>query len=114
MPERDCAAVYVYLLAIQTEFFFDGEILRRKCFIYFDEIDVIKGHAGFLQCDLCGWNRAAAHDLGIDTCSSPAHDTAERLHIPLSHFVQRHHNDGRSAIDDAAGIARGDSSILPE
>jgi len=42
MSQRDRSAVHVHLVAIQTQFFLDRQILRRKRFVDFDQIDVVE------------------------------------------------------------------------
>jgi hypothetical protein len=42
MPQRNRAAVHVYLVAIQAEFFFDGEILPGESLVDFNQIDVVQ------------------------------------------------------------------------
>src|SRR5271169_4128673 len=46
MAESDRAAVHIYFIAIEAELFFDGEILRREGFIYFDEIHLLELQPG--------------------------------------------------------------------
>src|ERR1044072_1977507 len=46
MPKRDCAAVHIYFVDVEAKRFDHGQRLRRKRFIEFDHIDLIKRQSG--------------------------------------------------------------------
>ena len=49
MPKRNGATIDVDLLAIESEFLLDGEVLTRERFIDLDEVEVVDGPAGLLE-----------------------------------------------------------------
>src|ERR1700685_3630818 len=114
MSERDGPAIHIDFVAIEAEFLLDGEILCGEGFIYFDQINVIQRQPGFLQSDLRGRNWAAAHKLRLNTRDPPADDSAHRLDAALVGFFKRHDNDCRGPVNNAAGVAGGDSTVLAE
>ncbi len=42
MPQRDRAAIHVHLLAIQSQFFFYRQILRRERLVRFNQVDILE------------------------------------------------------------------------
>ena len=67
-----------------------------------------------MQCNLRRRNRTAAHDLRIDARNSPIHDTSQRTQTSFLRLLKRHHDHGRCAIDNTAGVAGGDGAVFAE
>src|SRR5581483_9241815 len=114
MAERDGSAVHVYLLAVETQFFFDSKVLGGESFVDFNQIDVIEREAGLLERELGGGYRATAHQLWFDAGNSPTDDAAERFQSTLESVLDRHQHDGGPAIHNATGVTGRYSSILAE
>src|SRR5262249_55315492 len=113
MAEGNCSPVYVDLAAIETQLFFDGQILACEGLIDLDQIDIFQLQPGFLERQPRGRNRAAAHDLWIDAGDAPADDAAHGLEAALFRLRQSGHDNGSATVHDTAGISRRDSSVLP-
>ena len=65
MTERDRAAVHVELVVIDAEVFRGRQHLGREGFIYLDKVNVVDGHARTLHGLTACFDRAEAHDLGV-------------------------------------------------
>src|ERR1051326_3259680 len=66
MSKRDRTAVHVCTRTIQTEFLFHSQVLRRKRFVDFDQIDITQRQTGFRKCRACGRDWSDTHDLRFD------------------------------------------------
>jgi hypothetical protein len=53
-PDRDAAAVHVQLVAVDLQFAFARDDLRRERLVDLDQVDVGERQAGLLQDDLGG------------------------------------------------------------
>src|SRR5437868_1495291 len=69
--KRDCAAVYVRLVQVETEIPRDRGELRRERFVYFNQIHLIERESGLLQRFSARRCRADAHDIRFDTSNAP-------------------------------------------
>src|SRR6266403_1506576 len=112
MPQRDSTTVHIHFLAIESQFFLDRQVLGRKRLVDFDQIDVVQRQPGPLQSELGGGHWPPAHQLGIHACDAPVHDPSQRAQVPLLGLLQRHHDHGRTAIDDPASVPRRNRPIL--
>src|SRR6185369_14919709 len=114
MAKRDGAAVDVSAAAIQSEFLFYCEILRRKSLVNFNEIDVVQRQTSFCERATSRRHRPYAHDLRLDTRIRPTHNAAHRSEILLLHKLFAGDHQRRRTIDDAGSIACGDESVVRE
>src|SRR5205085_222418 len=72
MAERNRAAIDVHLLSIEPELLLDGEVLRGKCFVDLEEIDVVERESVLLEQLADGRRRPHAHDARVDADGRPA------------------------------------------
>src|SRR5690348_13539783 len=112
MAEGNRAAIDVDLVAIEAQRLLDGEILRRKRFIHFDQIELLKFQASKLKRFASRRHRADAHDARFDADRGPGNNLAERLPAALFRSLCLSHNDSRSAVHNTAGISGGDDAVL--
>src|SRR3982074_2265664 len=76
MTESNRSAIDVGSFAIETKFLFDREVLRRKCFVDFNQIDVRKFQTGFLECQTSCGHWTDPHDLRLNSGVGPTDDAA--------------------------------------
>src|SRR5262245_55895267 len=114
MTQCDGTAVYVDLAAIETELFFNRQILASESLVDFNQVHIFEFEPGFLERRTRGWHWAASHDLGIYPGDAPAHDASHGLETAFLRLIERHHDHCCAAVDDPAGITRGDRSVLAE
>src|SRR5258708_12294879 len=114
MPQRNRTAVHIHLLAIEAQFFFNRQILRRERFIHFNQIDVVQRKPRLLQCNLRRRHRTAAHYLRLNSSDAPTHNPPQRFNASLARFFQRHQHHRRSAIDNAARVSGSHGAIFPD
>ena len=81
MTQRNRATVDVGPGAIETQLFLNREILRRKCFVDFDQIDVGKFQAGLFECLAGSRHWSNSHDLRFDAGVGPTDDSTPRLQV---------------------------------
>ena len=114
MAQRNGAAIHVDLAAVQTQFFFYGEILPGESLIHLDQINLFQLQPGFFERQSRGRNRTAAHDFGINSGNAPAHNASQRLHIAFFRLLQGHEHHGSAAIHNAAGVSGCHSAVFAE
>ena len=114
VADGDGAAVDIDLVGIPAQPLVDGAGLRREGLVGLDQVEVLDGPAGLLQRLLGSGDRPRAHDRGVDAGVCPGDDAGERRDAPLPGLLQRHEDDGRRAVVDAAGAARRDRAVLIE
>src|SRR6516164_7503098 len=114
MPKSDRSTVYVYLLAIQSQFLLYCQVLRRKSFIHFYEVDVIKRETSLLQGKFRRRYRATSHQFWIHSRNAPTDNSPEWLQIPFLGRLEGHHHDCCTTVHYAAGIASSHCSVFAE
>ncbi len=115
MAQRNRAAVHVDLVAIEAQALFrpPDTVRRRLRSLRSGRCRPASARLSSAPVRVAGTG-PLAHDLGIDTGDAPAHDASHRLQAALFRLGERHHHDGRAAIDDAAGVAGSDGPVLAE
>ena len=114
MPQRDRAAVHVHLVAVEAELLLDRQVLSRKRLVDLDQVDGLERQAGtrerFPRCR----GGTHPHQHRLDAGRRPFHQAAHRPEAMTIDGVARRQDERGAAVDDAAGVARGDGSVLLE
>src|SRR3546814_20348201 len=102
----DRAAVDVDAVLPPAELLADRKRLRGEGLIGFDQVEVGYGPAGFLERAAAGWDRAYAHDRGIDPGRRPALDAAQDGGAAFLRLFAAHQDERGGAIVEAGQIGR--------
>ena len=101
MAEGDCAAVDVRLRAVESEFTFDGEVLRGERLVDFDEINLFELQTCLLKRLANRGHGADAHQVRLDARVGPTDDAAQRLHVALMDKLTARDDEHRRAVNNA-------------
>ena len=111
VAEGDGASVDVNTLRVEAEFADDGESLRGKGFVEFDEADVGQGEASAAEGFGDGSDGTDAHLLGQAAGDGVGYQAAEGSKAQFMGVVGCHKNSGGCAVGDLRGVAGGDGSL---
>ena len=114
MTEGDSAAVHIELVPADAEVLGRRNDLCSKCFVDFNEVDVIDAHSGAGHCLTAGFDRAEAHDLGVDCAHARGDDASDRRKAEFLGFGVAHDNDSGGAVIERASVTSGDGSVGAE
>src|SRR5207249_2875020 len=81
MSQGDRAAIDICLFSIETQLLLNGKILRRECFVYFDQIDVRKFHSGSCQSLTGRGHRTDSHNFRFYSGVGPTYYAADGFEI---------------------------------
>src|SRR3977135_4189912 len=101
MTESNRSTIDVRSFAIETKFLFHREVLRREGFVNFDQVDIRKFQAGFLESLTSCGHWTDPHDLGLDSGIGPANHAAHGIVLPFVDEVLTGDNQGSGAVDYA-------------
>src|SRR5579859_2705737 len=114
MTNRDRAAIDIRLCAVKPQFLLHGKILRGKCFIDLNTIEIGKAQVCAFESQANSGCRTYAHDLGRYTDHAPRDKASHRLQPMLSHSLACSEHHTGSSIVDTTGITRCDHAALAE
>jgi hypothetical protein len=114
MAQRNGPTIYVSARAIESQLFLYGEVLRRKCFVYFDQIDVRQFHPGIFQGSSGSRHWSNAHDFRFYAGVRPADDSTLRFQVMTFDVILAGNHQCGGAIDDPGGVTRRNKSIFIE
>src|SRR5690606_18445970 len=101
----DGAAVHVHFLVRNGQFFLEAHHHRGKGFVHFKQVDLVHGHARFLQRLAGGGGRAGEHDGGVcagDRGGDNAGAGLQTQFLALGFAANQH---GGGTVDNAGGVA---------
>src|SRR5205085_2129645 len=79
MTQRNGAAVDVYFFPVESELFFDRQVLPGKGLIDLDQIESVQTQSGPRQHLTRSGRRAHAHERRLDASRGPANEASNRL-----------------------------------
>ena len=110
MAERDGPAVDIDDILVQVQFADDGERLRRKGLVQFDQADISLGETRLPERFRHGFGRTDAHDFRRDAGHGITRKPRYGFHLQFPYRPPAHHHRCGSAVRDLRGIPRGDGA----
>jgi hypothetical protein len=114
MAEGDGSSVDVDAVGIEAQFADDGQRLRGKGLVEFDEADVRQGETSDAENLANGGNGAHAHLLRQAAGSGVGQEAAEGVNAQFMGTGGFHQNCGSGAVGGLRGVAGGDGSLCVE
>ena len=107
MTKRDGATIHVQPVGIDRQLAQAGEHLRGKRLVQFDEIDLIQGQPGHLECLADRGYRPDAEPLGLDARRGVGDEPRERLQSACLGERGRRQQQRRGAVARLRRVAGG-------
>src|SRR2546421_4118105 len=114
MSQRNRAAVDIRPFTIKSQFLLNREVLRRKGFIHFDQIDIGKFQPGLVERQARCRYGTDAHDLGFDSGVRPAYNPSHRFDVLRLNIIFAGDDERRRPIHNTRCVSRGDESVFAE
>ena len=100
MTQRNRTAVDVNVVAVPIQGFTHRQRLCGKCFVSFDQINVIEWPPGAFQTLERGFYRANSHESRVDTGNGVTRDPGQYRQVERCGFGGAHQHHRRCAIVD--------------
>ena len=107
MPNRDCAAVHVYLCLIQSQFALARDGLCGKGLVDFDAIDLLQPQSCVPEHGFYRRHRANTHDFRRHSNRRTANYSRQWPFVRLAHESAGGYQSCRGAIYDAGAVSAG-------
>ena len=114
VAEGDRPAVDVELVPADTELLGRRDHLGGERLVQLDQVDVVDRQPGARQRHPARLDRSEAHDLRVEPGDAARDDAGRWGDAELLGLGVAHHQHGRGAVVEWAGVAGGDAAVAPE